>query len=90
MDVGIALLGVELTGCLAPGLLEIGPCSVNPDLTTSLNPFSWSEYSNLLFLSQPVGVGFSYGTVAEGMQDGCKVCLCVSRLGEAWSIQHLD
>jgi carboxypeptidase D len=40
--------------------LEVGPCTVNPDLTTSLNPFSWSETSNLLFLSQPLRVGFSY------------------------------
>ncbi|KAB5580577.1 serine carboxypeptidase-domain-containing protein [Coniochaeta sp. 2T2.1] len=49
---------------------EIGPCTVNPDLTTTLNPFSWSEYSNLLFLSQPLGVGFSYGTEGEGTFDG--------------------
>ncbi|OIW35227.1 alpha/beta-hydrolase [Coniochaeta ligniaria NRRL 30616] len=49
---------------------EIGPCTVNPDLTTSLNPFSWSETSNLLFLSQPLGVGFSYGTKGEGTFDG--------------------
>ncbi|KAB5536412.1 Alpha/Beta hydrolase protein [Coniochaeta sp. 2T2.1] len=41
---------------------EIGPCTVNPDLRTTPNPFSWSEYSNLLFLSQPLGVGLSYGT----------------------------
>jgi carboxypeptidase D len=37
-------------------------------MTTSLNLFSWSETSNLLFLTQPVGVGFSYtinGTVPE-------------------------
>jgi carboxypeptidase C (cathepsin A) len=39
---------------------EMGPCTVTPDLNTTLNPFSWSEATNLLFLSQPVGVGFSY------------------------------
>lgn len=48
-------------------LAEVGPCTVNPDLTTSLDPFSWSEKSNLLSLSQPVGVGFSYGPNAAAI-----------------------
>ncbi|KAK5943830.1 hypothetical protein PMZ80_003111 [Knufia obscura] len=42
---------------------EIGPCKINEDYaTTELNPNSWNNVSNLLFLSQPVGVGFSYGS----------------------------
>jgi carboxypeptidase C (cathepsin A) len=45
---------------------ELGPCNVTQDLETELNPFSWNEVSNLLFLSQPVGVGFSYGTKEAG------------------------
>lgn len=40
---------------------ELGPCNVTANLTTQVNPYSWSNISNLLFLSQPIGVGFSYG-----------------------------
>ncbi|KAF2117169.1 Alpha/Beta hydrolase protein [Lophiotrema nucula] len=43
---------------------EHGPCNVTEDLKTQLNPYSWNEHSNMLYLSQPVGVGFSYETTA--------------------------
>ncbi|KAF7877479.1 hypothetical protein EAF04_001156 [Stromatinia cepivora] len=45
---------------------ELGPCNVTEDLLTELNPHSFSEHSNLLFLSQPLGVGFSYGSEGVG------------------------
>jgi hypothetical protein len=41
---------------------ELGPCNISDDLVTHLNPYSFNEVSNFIFLSQPVGVGFSYGS----------------------------
>ncbi|KAF2624499.1 alpha/beta-hydrolase [Macroventuria anomochaeta] len=46
-----------------------GPCNVTEDLKTKLNPYSWNEHSNMLYLSQPVGVGFSYETTEADDKD---------------------
>ncbi|KAG2040689.1 Alpha/Beta hydrolase protein [Suillus americanus] len=44
---------------------ENGPCLVNADHnSTTLNPYSWNSLSNMIYIDQPIGTGFSYGTDA--------------------------
>eukprot|EP01100_Stratorugosa_tubuloviscum_P011253 TRINITY_DN49_c0_g1_i1.p1 TRINITY_DN49_c0_g1~~TRINITY_DN49_c0_g1_i1.p1 ORF type:complete len:439 (-),score=223.98 TRINITY_DN49_c0_g1_i1:129-1445(-) len=56
---------------------ENGPCTINSNLTTSNNPYSWNSNANVLWIDQPTGTGYSYGLplvkgeaeVAEDMYD---------------------
>ncbi|EMD84874.1 hypothetical protein COCHEDRAFT_1149798, partial [Bipolaris maydis C5] len=42
---------------------ENGPCHfVDGSSTPSLNPYSWNEYANMVYIDQPIGTGFSYGS----------------------------
>ncbi|ETN18782.1 hypothetical protein PPTG_04268 [Phytophthora nicotianae INRA-310] len=46
-------------------LAENGPCSIQPDLSTKLNPYSWNLNANMIWLDQPTGTGFSFGSSAD-------------------------
>jgi len=59
-------------------MTENGPCTPTPDgLDTIRNEYSWNNNANMMWVDQPAGVGYSYGTqndhnqtmVAEDLYD---------------------
>ncbi|KAF8148216.1 serine carboxypeptidase [Crassisporium funariophilum] len=50
------------------GLLqEHGPCRITNDSSSVLpNPYSWNNEANVIYIDQPVGVGFSHGDLKVG------------------------
>ena len=49
---------------------ENGPCSINEDSnSTILNPWSWNNEVNLLYIDQPTQTGFSYDVLTNGTLD---------------------
>ncbi|KAG8835541.1 hypothetical protein FRB91_001338 [Serendipita sp. 411] len=50
-------------------LFELGPCSIRYNTSapnafpyTEVNPYSWTNHANMIFLDQPTNVGFSYSS----------------------------
>ncbi|KAG6861354.1 hypothetical protein C0995_001087 [Termitomyces sp. Mi166 len=46
---------------------EHGPCRITNDSSSvTLNPYSWNNRANMLYIDQPIGVGFSHGDPSVG------------------------
>ncbi|KAJ5104472.1 hypothetical protein NUU61_001819 [Penicillium alfredii] len=59
---------------------ENGPCRVNKDSNSSeLNPWSWNNYVNMLYIDQPNQVGFSYDVPTNGTYD---------QINAAWDVSE--
>ncbi|RKP05913.1 Alpha/Beta hydrolase protein [Thamnocephalis sphaerospora] len=53
--------------------MELGPCMINPDGNgTHVNQAGWNTKSNVIFLDQPLNVGYSYGTGVSNSEDAAK------------------
>ncbi|EXJ73921.1 carboxypeptidase D [Cladophialophora psammophila CBS 110553] len=57
----IWLSGGPVSSSMYGLFVENGPCHVNPDSnSTTLNPWSWNNEVNMLYIDQPLQIGFSY------------------------------
>ncbi|KLP05571.1 PRC1-Carboxypeptidase y, serine-type protease [Fusarium fujikuroi] len=52
-------------------LMELGPCRVTTDGSETVdNPYGWNTNATVLFVDQPIPVGFSYGkTMPKGLAE---------------------
>lgn len=51
-------------------LTEQGPFRPTSEGDIQLNPYAWNKIANMVFLEQPVGVGFSYSDVEDDYKIG--------------------
>ncbi|KAH9153214.1 hypothetical protein AeRB84_004487 [Aphanomyces euteiches] len=66
-----------------------GPCTIRDDLNgTVYNPNSWTNNANVIWLDQPIGVGFSYGDAADDDSDEVDVGRNVYAFLQGWLKNH--
>ncbi|KAH6714630.1 Alpha/Beta hydrolase protein [Leptodontidium sp. MPI-SDFR-AT-0119] len=54
--------GPGCSGTGAGALVELGPCRIETENTTVSNPYSWNNNATVIFIDQPLNVGFSYSS----------------------------
>ena len=70
---------------------ENGPCYVTPDSKgTILNPWSWNNEVNMLYMAQPVQTGFSYDKLINGTVDETYLPYFVTPVSSTSSMPELN
>lgn len=52
---------------------EIGPYKPNKDLKLEYNPYTWNKFANIVYVEQPVGVGYSYSNYKKDYSSNDKL-----------------
>ncbi|OQS02029.1 serine protease family S10 [Thraustotheca clavata] len=70
-------------------LTENGPCHVTADgKDTVNNPYSWTNNANVIWVDQPVGVGFSYGAKGDYDHSEYDVAVNMHAFLQGWLEAH--
>jgi cathepsin A (carboxypeptidase C) len=70
-------------------LFELGPCSISDEgRNTTFNEYSWTTNANVIFLDQPVAVGYSYAKDGSTVNTTPVAALDVWTFLELFLIRH--
>lgn len=65
-------------------LMEVGPYRLKDNHTLEYNEGSWDEFTNLLFVDQPVGTGFSFANTNSYLHELDEMAVQFVTFMEKW------